>query len=178
MLTAPEHLWRGTLHTLSAQPVPVHSHLNSKSVLHHVQVELSGHKFLSYCLLSYCSAPPRQAWCISLALSLHILMDMDEVPSQFYLLEAEQAQLPLPLLIREILPQPAGSAKLLLMPKLINFFKKIIFFCIYSRTEHFSSVGTILLLTTFMKCSLGLHRNYKFHSSVANYSLFYVFPLS
>lgn len=44
---------------LSGQPVSVHSHTDSKFSC--IQGELPVHQFLSCCLLSYCSAPPRSA---------------------------------------------------------------------------------------------------------------------
>lgn len=76
--------------------------LHSKEAISHVQVDLPVHPFLPITFCAIARAPPSRAW-IHLLGTLPSDTHIDKVSSQSALREAEQAQLPPPSLIREVL---------------------------------------------------------------------------
>lgn len=87
-----EYLLRGSLHNFSGQSVPVLSHLQSEEV----QVELPVHQFLPVASCPIAQHHQEEAGSIFLP-----SLDTGILQHQSSLLDAEQAQLPQPFLIRE-----------------------------------------------------------------------------
>jgi len=96
-----EYLQRRRLHNISGRPVPGLHHPQREAVLPHVQTELPSASVCAHCPLSCCWAPLKRVW----------PHPSDTHPSDIYKhllgpLAAEQAQLPQPFLIGEMLQSP------------------------------------------------------------------------
>ena len=88
------------------QPVPVLCHPQSKDVFPHVQVELPMLLFVPVAPCPVDGHHWKESGPILLTPILNIFIDISKVPSQSSLLQAEQAQLPQPLLIGDMLQSP------------------------------------------------------------------------
>ena len=94
-----EYLQRRRLRNLPGQPVPVCRHPQREEVLPHVQMELPMLQFVPV-------APCPVTGPILLTPTLQIFISIYKVPSQPSLLQVEQAQLPQPPLLGQMLESP------------------------------------------------------------------------
>jgi len=97
------YLQRRRLHNLPGQPVPVLRHPQSEEVLPHLQIELPLLQFVPVAPCPVTGHHWKEFGPILLTLSLKILISIYKVPSQPSLLQAKQAQLLQPSLVRETL---------------------------------------------------------------------------
>jgi len=99
-----EHLQRRRIHNTSGQPVPVLCHPQSNEVLPRVQMELPVLQFVPIVPCPVAGHHWKESGSILLTPTLiSIFICIYKVPSQPPLLQAKQAQLPRPFLIREML---------------------------------------------------------------------------
>ena len=101
-----EYLQRRRLHNLPGQPVPVLRHPQREEVLPHVQLELPRLQFVPVAPCPVAGHHWKESGPVLLTPTLQIFMGISKVPSQPSLLQAEQAQLPQPLLVGEMLQSP------------------------------------------------------------------------
>jgi len=101
-----QYLQRRRLHNLRGQPVPVLCHPQREEVLPHVQTELPLLQFVPIAPCPVAGHYWKEPGPILLALTLQIFLGISKVPSQPPLLQAEQGQLPQPLLVGEMLQSP------------------------------------------------------------------------
>ena len=97
------------LHSPSGQPGPGLRHPHSEEVLPHVQTELPLLQFVPVAPCPVAGHHWKESGPILLTPTLQIFRSISKVPSQPSLLQAEQAQLPQPFLIGEMLPLPCSS---------------------------------------------------------------------
>ena len=100
-----EYLQR-RLHNLSGQPVPVLHHPQSEEVLPHVQTELPMLQFVPIAPCPVAGHHWKESGPILLTPTLKTFISIQKVPSQPSLLQAEEAQLPQPFHIGEMLQSP------------------------------------------------------------------------
>ena len=100
-----EYLQRRRIHNLSAQPVPVLCHPQSKEVLLHVQTELPMLQFVPVAPCPVTGHHWKESGPILLTPTLQIFRGISKVPSQPSLLQAEQAQLSQPFPRRATKPE-------------------------------------------------------------------------
>jgi len=101
-----EYLQRRTLHNLPGfHPVPVLHH-PQREVLSHVQIELPKLQFVPVAPCPVAGHHWKELGPILLTPTLKIFINIYKVPSQPSLLQAEQAQLPQPFLIGQMLQSP------------------------------------------------------------------------
>ena len=101
-----EYLQRRRLHNLPGQPVPGLRHPQSEEVLPHVHTELPMLQFVPIAPCPVSGHHWKESGPILLTPTLQIFVGIYKVPSQPSLLQAEQAQLPQPLLAEEMLQSP------------------------------------------------------------------------
>jgi len=101
-----EYLQGSRLHNLPGQPVPVLRHPQSKEVLPRVQMELLTLQFVPIAPCPVAGHHWKESGPILLTPSLKIFRGVYKIPSQPSLLQAKQAQLPQPFLVREMLQSP------------------------------------------------------------------------
>ena len=101
-----KYLQRRRLHSPSGQPVPGLRHPQREEVLPHVQLELPLLQFVPIAPCPVAGHHWEESGPILLTPTLQIFMGISKVPSQPSLLQAEQAQLPQPLLTGEMLQSP------------------------------------------------------------------------
>ena len=101
-----EYLQRKRLHNLPGQPVPVLRHPHREEVLPHVQVELPMLQFVPIAPCPVTGHHWKEFGPILLTPTLQIFLGIYKVPSQPSLLQAEQVQLPQPLLVGEKFQSP------------------------------------------------------------------------
>jgi len=90
----------------SRQPVPVLCHPQSKDAFSHVQMELPVFQFVPIALYRVTGHHWKEPGPIHLAPTHQIFIGIDKIPSQSYLLQAEQPQVSQPFLLREMLQVP------------------------------------------------------------------------
>jgi len=98
-----EYLQRRRLHNLPGQPVPVLCHPQSKVFLSRVQTELPMLQFMPVAPCPVAGHHWKGFRPILLTPTLKIFIGIYKIPSPPSLLQAKQAQLPQPFLIREML---------------------------------------------------------------------------
>jgi len=101
-----EYLQRRRFHHLPEQPVPGLRHPQREEVLPHVQMELPILQFMPIAPCPVAGHHWKESGPILLTPTLQIFIRIYKVPSQPSLLQAEQAQLPQPFLIAEMLQSP------------------------------------------------------------------------
>ena len=101
-----EYLQRRRLHNLPGQPVPVLRHPQREDVLPQVQLELPVPQFVPIAPCPVAGHHCKESGPVLLTPTLQIFRGISKVPSQPSLLQAEQAQLPQPLLGGEMLQSP------------------------------------------------------------------------
>ena len=101
-----EYLQRRRLHSLPGQPVPVLRHPQREEVLPHIQTELPLLQFVPIAPCPVAGHHWKESGPILLTPTLKIPISIYEVPSQPSLLQAEQAQLPQPFVVGEMLQSP------------------------------------------------------------------------
>jgi len=103
------------LHNLPGQPGPALHHPQREEVLSHVQTELPVLQFVPVAPCPVTGHHWKESVPILLTPTLKIFINISKVPSQPFL-QAKQAQLPLPLLIGEMLQSPHHPLHPLLDP--------------------------------------------------------------
>jgi len=98
-----EYLQRRRLHNLPGQPVPGLHQPQSEEVLPHVQVELPRLQFVPVAPCPVAGQHWKESGPVLLTPTLEIFIGISKVPCQHSLLQAEQAQLPQPFLIGQML---------------------------------------------------------------------------
>ena len=98
-----EYLQRRRLHNLPGQPVPGLRHPQREEVLLHVQLEFPLLQFVPVAPCPVAGHHWEESGPVLLTPTLQIFRGISKVPSQPSLLQAEQAQLPQPLLVGEML---------------------------------------------------------------------------
>jgi len=101
-----EYLQRRRLHNLSGQPVPGLCHPQREEVLPRVQLELPLLQFVPVAPCPVSGHHWKESGPVLLIPTLQIFIGISKVPSQPSLLQAEQAQLPQPFLLGEMLQSP------------------------------------------------------------------------
>ena len=101
-----EYLQRRRLHSLPGQPGPGLWHPQREEVLPRVQLELPLLQFVPVAPCPVAGHHWKESGPVLLTPTLQIFVGIDKVPSQPSLLQAEQAQLPQPLLVGEMLQSP------------------------------------------------------------------------
>ena len=101
-----EYLQRGRLHNIPGQPVPMLRHPQREEVLPHVQMELPVLQFVPISPCPVAGHHRKEFGPILLTPTLQIFIGIYKGPLQPSLLQAEQAQLPQPFLIAEMLQSP------------------------------------------------------------------------
>jgi len=101
-----EYRQRRRLHNLPGQPVPGLRHPQSEEVLPHVQLELPLLQFVPVGPCPVAGHHWKESGPILLTPTLQVFVSVYNVPSQPSLFQAEQAQLPQPLLVGEMLQSP------------------------------------------------------------------------
>ena len=102
-----EYLQRRRLHNISGKPVPVLRHPQREEVLPHVQTELPVPQFVPIAPCPVTGDHWKELIPILLTPTLQIFVGIYKIPSQPSLLQAEQAQLSQPFLVREMLLSPS-----------------------------------------------------------------------
>ena len=101
-----EYLQRRRLHNLPGQPVPGLRHPPREEVLPPVQTELPVPQFVPIAPCPVAGHHWKEPGPVLLTRTLQIFRGICKIPSQPSLLQAEQAQLPQPLLLEEMLQSP------------------------------------------------------------------------
>jgi len=101
-----ECLQRRRLHNLPGQPGPGLHHPQREEVLPHVQMELPVLQFVPIAPCPVTGHHWKESGPILLTPTLQLFIGISKVPSQPSLLQTEQAQLPQPFLIGEMLQSP------------------------------------------------------------------------
>ena len=114
-----EYLQRRRLHSLPGQPGPGLRHPQREEVLPHVQVELPQLQFVPIAPCPIAGHHWKEFGPVLLTPTLQIFVSIYKVPSQPSLLQAEQAQLPQPLLVGEMLQSPHHPRTPLILSSLL-----------------------------------------------------------
>jgi len=101
-----EYLQRRRLHSLPGQPEPGLCHPQREEVLPHLQLELPPLQFVPVAPCPVAGHYWKESGPILLTPTLQIFRSISKVPSQPSLLQAEQAQLPQPFVVGEMLQSP------------------------------------------------------------------------
>ena len=104
-----EYLQKRRLHSPSGQPGPGLRHPQREEVLPRVQLELPRLQFVPVAPCPVAGHHWKESGPVLLTPTLQIFRGILKVPSQPSLLQAEQAQLPQPLLVGEMLQSPPSS---------------------------------------------------------------------